>query len=130
MDYLKKAGFAMGVVPPADVKAQKRCFDYLVELSKSLQEKIDSAPPPPPVEPGAPDGEDEISNLKRQKQLIDQIIGIEKAPEGSYGTHAAKSFWVYWDKIKVQAVRTEGNQVKGDVEDRIKELEMGRYAPT
>lgn len=124
---LGKLQYMAGFVPGDDSKAQKRCYEYLVEAQTQMERKIDSMDDVW-VEPGAPTGEDPKSMLKNQHRVIKETTDLVSNAEGRRGWRYAKKFWTYWDKVKVSAIKfLEDDDV--NVDNKIAELEEGRYEP-
>lgn len=132
MSFLDKVGYMAGVVPMADVKAQKRCYGYLEKARDQLTKQINdmeesSGSEEPQSQPGTP-SEDPTAMLKNQRRQIESTINVLELSEGRYNWKKAKMFWQYWDKSKDTAISTVEGHLRSDkVYVLVKELEEGRF---
>jgi hypothetical protein len=130
-EYLAKLGSYAGIVPPADVAAQKRCYDYLKQATTEMQNKIELMAPTPEPEPGVPGGDDPASLMSNQMKIINDIISLVENSQGRHNYKKARMFWEYWDKVRITAVRAveeDGQDINNaKMKDILEELEYGRH---
>lgn len=111
LDYL---GFSAGFVPREDASAQKRCYEYLQGTIAQLDEQI---------------SRNEVSYRSANiRSMLETIRSVTEVAAGSVRLHRANTFWRYWDRNKVQIIRTrEGTDDDYEIQDKVSELEEGRY---
>lgn len=131
-----KIGEVFGIPSLTDANAQNNCFEYLQNASEVAKQKIIDmgGDPDTPVDytkassDGKPPGEDEVSLLKNQRLIVDQILNLIETSAGSFAGAKSTKFWMYWDKVKQDAIRImEGNDISQDlILNKLDELEVGR----
>lgn len=111
MDY---ATYLAGYMPRHDVTAQIRCFTYLQDVIKKLQDR----------------GAAGDKFAKNEAAVFTDIKNMIDVASGSMRLDRATTFWKYWDKNK-EAIISQGESTKDNykIQDKIGELEEGRYFP-
>lgn len=111
LDYL---GYSAGFVPREDAAAQQRCYNYLKETIAQMEAQI---------------SRNEAShNLANQKSVFEGARSVIEVAAGSVRLHRANNFWHYWDRNKTQIIKVrEGTDDEYEIQDKVSELEEGRY---
>ncbi|GMM50088.1 hypothetical protein DASB73_010460 [Starmerella bacillaris] len=113
-DYVS---YSAGFMPKKDAEAQRRCYAYLrktiLELDKAVKENPNE------------------KNLKNIRSLFENIRSMIDTASGSQRVDRAHTFWKYWDKNKRMIISTyEGTNDDYTIQDKMAELEEGRYIPS
>lgn len=112
MPLAEYVAYQAGYVPPADVEAQKRCYDYLGRAISIVNGQVANG--------------DE--SKKTELQQLNSFREMVKASAGSYGWRKAATFWRYWDMNKNMVIQvvTHGKDPLSQIEG----LEEGRFYPS
>lgn len=123
--------YQAGLVPYADTVAQDRCFTYLADSISKLETEISSQGKlnsHQTSSTGAPP-DNLVGLLKNQLLVLTSARDMMAPFKGSFAIKKTQRFWESWDGIKKVAFEMQEGRDKSkeEFEDRVSELEEGRY---